>query len=113
MWPPLGKKNSNSIQLESDGKHLIKPNDITEEFSKHFQSIYHSHCPTVFPTLLSSSEFFPLASVSDSDIIKTIKRLRPSKSIEVDDVPGFIIKGCTDIFVPILKHIFNLSLSQH
>jgi hypothetical protein len=28
------------------------------------------------------------------------------------DIPGFIIKGYTDIFVPILKHIFNLSLPQ-
>jgi hypothetical protein len=23
-----------------------------------------------------------------------------------------IIKGCSDVFVPVLKHIFNLSLSQ-
>jgi hypothetical protein len=50
--------------------------------------------------------------VSDSDIIKAIKRLKPSKSVRVDDIPGFIIKGCTDIFVPVLKHIFNLNLSQ-
>jgi hypothetical protein len=59
----------------------------------------------VFPNLLSSSEFLPLASASDSDVYKAIKRLRPSKSVGVDDIPGFIIKGCTDIFVPILKHI--------
>ncbi|PNF20040.1 hypothetical protein B7P43_G05817 [Cryptotermes secundus] len=107
------KRNSNSIQLEVDGKHLIEPHDIADEFSKHFQTVYHNPGPIVFPNLLSSSEFLPLASVSDSDVIKAIKRLRPSKSVGVDDIPGFIIKGCTDIFVPILKHIFNLSLSQH
>jgi hypothetical protein len=95
------------------GKHLIEPNDIADEFSKHFQTVYHNPGPIVFPNLLSSSEFLPLASVSDSDVYKAIKRLRPSKSVGVDDIPGFIIKGCTDIFVPILKHIFNLSLSQH
>jgi hypothetical protein len=33
-------------------------------------------------------------------------------SVGVYDIPGFIIKGCTDIFVPVLKHIFNLSLSH-
>ncbi|PNF20051.1 hypothetical protein B7P43_G05268 [Cryptotermes secundus] len=107
------KRNSNSIQLEVDGKHLIEPNDVADEFSKHFQTVYHNPGPIVFPILLSSSEFLPLASVSDSDVIKAIKRLRPSKSVGVDDIPGFIIKGYTDIFVPILKHIFNLSLSQH
>jgi hypothetical protein len=45
-------------------------------------------------------------------IFKAIKLLRPSKSVEVDDIPGFEIKGCTDIFLPVLKYIFNLSLSQ-
>jgi hypothetical protein len=95
-----------------DGKHLIKPDDVADEFSKRFQSVYNNPCPAVFPTLLSSSEFLTLASVSDSDVIKAIKRLRPSESVGLDDIPGFIIQGCTDIFVPILKHIFNLSVSQ-
>jgi hypothetical protein len=53
-----------------------------------------------------------LASVSGSDVFKAIKRLKPSKSLGVDAIPGFIIKGFTDIFVPVLKHMFNLSLSQ-
>jgi hypothetical protein len=26
------KRNSNSIQLEVDGKHLIKPNGVADEF---------------------------------------------------------------------------------
>jgi hypothetical protein len=26
--------------------------------------------------------------------------------------PDLFIKGCSDVFVPVLKHIFNLSLSQ-
>jgi hypothetical protein len=89
------KRNSNSIQLEVDGNHLFKPHEVADEFSKHFQSVYNNPGPIVFPTTLSSSEFLPLASVSDSDIIKAIKRLRPSKSVGVDDIPGFIIKGCT------------------
>jgi hypothetical protein len=38
-------------------------------------------------------------------IIIIIKRLRPSKSVGLDDIPGLITKGCTDIFVPILKYI--------
>jgi hypothetical protein len=94
------------IQLEVDGKHLIQPNDVADEYSKHFQSVCNNPCPVVFPSLLSSSEFLTLAPVSDSDVIKAIKRLRPSKSVGLDDFPEFSIKGCTDIFVPIL----NISL---
>jgi hypothetical protein len=33
-------------------------------------------------------------------------------SVGVDNIPGCIINGCADIFVPILKHIFNLGLFQ-
>jgi hypothetical protein len=45
--------------------------------------------------------------ISDKDVIKAIKHLKPSKAAGVDDIPGFIIKGCTDIFVPVLKRIFQ------
>jgi hypothetical protein len=106
------KRNSTSIQLEVDGKRLVEPCDVADVFSKHFQSLYNDLCPVVFPTLSSSSEFLSLAPVSDSGIFKAIEHMRPSKSVGVDDISGFIVKGCTDIFVLILKHIFNLSLSQ-
>jgi hypothetical protein len=46
------------------------------------------------------------------DVRKAIRRLKPSKSVGLDGIPGFIIKGCTDTFVPLLKYIFNLSLFQ-
>jgi hypothetical protein len=65
-----------------------------------------------FPPLEQSSENLSLAPISDADVYKAIKKLKPSKSVGLDDVPGFIIKGCADIFVPILRHIFNLSLTQ-
>jgi hypothetical protein len=81
-----------------------------------FQSIFNQYTTVrvrvVFPTISSSSEFLSLAP--DSDIFKAIKRLRPSKSVGVDDISVFIIKGCTDIYllVPVLNHILNLTLSQ-
>jgi hypothetical protein len=104
--------NYNSIQLEVDGNHLIRPVDVADEFCKHFKSVYNHPCPVVFSSQLSSSELLTLAPVSDSDIIKAINRLKPSKSVGLDGIPGFIIRGCTDVFIPVLKHIFNLSLSQ-
>jgi hypothetical protein len=38
--------------------------------------------------------------------------MRMSKSLGLDDIPGFVIKGCSDIFIPILRHVFNISLTQ-
>jgi hypothetical protein len=62
--------------------------------------------------LLSPPHSKYLASVSGSDVHKAIKRLRPSKSVGIDNIPVYIVKGCSDIFIPVLKFVFNLSLSQ-
>jgi hypothetical protein len=105
------KINSTSILLDVEDKHLIEPCDVPDEFSKHLQSVHSNSCPVVLSTL-ASSKSLPLTSVNDSDLFKVIKRLRPSKFVRVDDIPGFITKGCTDILVTDLRHIFNLSLSQ-
>ena len=41
-------------------------------------------------------------------------RLKPTKSVWLDDITGFVIKGCSLIFSPVLKQIFYLILSlQH
>jgi hypothetical protein len=75
------KRNSTSIQLEVNIKHLIEPYGVADEFSKHFQPVYNNPCPGVFPTLSSFYNILSLAPVSDSDGFKDIKRLRPCKSI--------------------------------
>jgi hypothetical protein len=84
---------------------------IADTFATHYQSI-HNNCSSIdFPRLSQCSEFLSVAPVSDADVCKAIKRLKPSKSVGLD-IPGFIIKGCSAIFMPILRHIFNLSLTQ-
>jgi hypothetical protein len=105
-------QRSGSIQLEVNGSHLVQPNAVADAFARHFQSVYNNNCPTDFSPLAQSSEFLSLAPISDADVCKAIKRLKSSKSVGLDDIPGFIIKGCSDIFIPILRHIFNLSLTQ-
>jgi hypothetical protein len=78
----------------------------------HFQSV-HNNCRSIdIPRLSHFSEFLTFAPVSDAEVCKTRKRIKSSKSVGIDDIPGFIIKGCSAIFIPILRHIFNLSLTQ-
>jgi hypothetical protein len=81
-------------------------------FARHFQAIHNNCCSINLPHLSQCSEFLSLAPVSDADVCKAIKRIKPLKSVGLDDIPGFIIKGCSAIFIPILKHVFNLSLTQ-
>jgi hypothetical protein len=57
------------------------------------------------------SDFSLLVPTSDLHIQEAVRR-RPTKSIGLDDVPGFIISGRLTLLVPALKYICNLSVSQ-
>jgi hypothetical protein len=48
--------------------------------------------------------------ISDLDVKQPISCLCSTKCIRPDEVPNFIIKGCFEIFAPLLSHIFNLSV---
>ena len=100
------------IQLHVDGTCSDDPGDVAEAFAKHFYATYSHTSPPPSSVTVSCSDFLPLVSVSKYDIHKAIKRLTPKKSAGLDDIPGFTIKGCSTILMPILKFIFNLSVSQ-
>jgi hypothetical protein len=96
-----------------DGVVLNKPRDIAEAFSKHFQSVYSSACYGTSSSVNQGAENLRLAPVFNYDVQKAIKRQRPSKSVGLDGIPSFVVKSCCEIFVPVLRFIFNLSLSQN
>jgi hypothetical protein len=95
----------------------MEPYQDAETFANHFKSVY-DNTASKFPSNpvtsfdVASSDNLSLFPVTDADVRKAIRRLKPSESVGLDGIPGFIIKGCTDIFVLLLKYIFNLSLSQ-
>jgi hypothetical protein len=65
-----------------------------------------------FPVDFRSSHSLPTASVCDSNIHKATRRLGPSKSVGLDGIPAFFVKGCLDVLILLLELIFNLILSQ-
>jgi hypothetical protein len=100
-----------------DGTHLVEPYQVAEALANHFKSVY-DNTASKFPSNpinslgVASSDNVSLFPVTDYDVRKAIRRLKPSKSIELDGIPAFIVKVCIDIFIPLLEYIFNLSLSQ-
>jgi hypothetical protein len=88
---------------------------IAEAFPKHLQSVYSSSCPGTFPFINQSTQVLFSVPVSHSDVRNAIiKRLRPAKSAGLDGIPSVVVtQGCSEIFVPVLKFILNLSLSQN
>lgn len=49
-----------------------------------------------------------LSSVHPDEIRQEIVKLKSKLSTCVDDVPNFVMKCCSEIFVTALAHIFNL-----
>jgi hypothetical protein len=67
---------------------------------------------SVNPTDTVTSDFLPIAPIAAAEVSKAIKRLRPSKCVGLDGIPSLVIKGCSDIFTPLLTYIFNLRLTS-
>jgi hypothetical protein len=86
------KRYFSSIQLEVDVTHLAEPYKVADALVKHFQSVCNIPCTGVFPSLSQSSEFLTSAPISELDICKALRRLRPSKSVGLDDIPSFVLR---------------------
>jgi hypothetical protein len=104
-----------SPKLNLETNFITEPQLTEEAFADHFQSIFNSSSATQVysnPMDKTSSYFLKVSFVFDSDVRWAIRRLKSTKSVGPDDICSFIIKGCSEIFVPVLKHMFNLSLSN-
>ena len=107
------RNSSILIQLHLDRTCTDDPEIIAEAFAKNLH-VTHSHTSTPLGCIpVYCSHFLPLVPLSDLDIQPAVQRLRQTKSVAPDDIPRFIIKGSYTILVPVLRHIFSLSASQH
>jgi hypothetical protein len=77
-----------------DGTHLVEPYQGVEAFTNHFKSVYDntafkfsSNPRTSFD--VASSDNLPSFPVTDADVRKAIRRLKPSKSVGLDGIPFF------------------------
>jgi hypothetical protein len=78
---------------------------------KHFQTIFPLFLTFLVIQNHTFSDLLNVPNIYDSDDKCAISHLRSTKSVGPDEIPNFIIKGCADILIPLLRHIFNLSLS--
>ncbi|GBM31772.1 hypothetical protein AVEN_56882-1 [Araneus ventricosus] len=49
-------------------------------------------------------------SFTYDDVVLAIRELKPSLTVGVDNIPSFIIKGCTEFLIYLLLILFTLSL---
>jgi hypothetical protein len=63
--------------------------------------VREGNCPFFFGSVLY------LAPLSNSNVHYTTKRLRPTELVGLHGIGGFVIDDFSDIFVPVLKLMFN------
>jgi hypothetical protein len=78
----------------------MEPQFITEAFAGHFPSIFNSSFPpnTVNSSNFTCYDFLNTPHISDSGF----KHL--TESVTPDKIPIFVIKGCSEIFIPFMSH---------
>jgi hypothetical protein len=91
---------------------ITEPQCIFEAFADHFSTIFNSPSSVIILNNAQSftSNFLNAPPISDSDVKKAIRHLSSLKSVGEDEIPSFIIEGCSESFAPLLRHIFNTSL---
>jgi hypothetical protein len=100
--------------LKSGDNVITQPQCIADEFADHFAALFKTSSSVDILNNLHFilSDFLNVPSISNSDVKKAIRCLILSKCVGPDEISSSIIKGCSDIFAPVLRHIFNISLLQ-
>ncbi|PSN54841.1 hypothetical protein C0J52_02943 [Blattella germanica] len=104
------KDVNNHVVLKKDNKTISETADIVEIFASHFRNQNNSQLPYRISDEIDSGVSINPYKIHTQEVFKTIESLKPSRTAGSDGIPNFIIKGCSEIFSPILAHIFNLSL---
>jgi hypothetical protein len=107
------KRNDQSVtQIDIGNKIITEPQLIADAFADRRSSIFNLSSSVHVPNNSDcvSSDFLNIPYISDSDVERAISRLRSMKCGGPDEIPNFIIKGCSEILTHLLRHIFNLSL---
>jgi hypothetical protein len=106
------RKDNSFIQLKVDNQYVTDPKLIADAFANHFASTFNTNYQSIIPSDIIASDVLPTAPISAAEASKAIKRLRPYKCVGLDAIPSFIIKGCSDVFVPLLTHRFKVSVTS-
>jgi hypothetical protein len=68
---------------------------LLNTFVQHLVTLHHRLFPLRF--------FLTVVNIGYFDIKKAVKRRRQIQSVWLNDIPGFITKGCSGILLPVRK----------
>ncbi|GBN76439.1 hypothetical protein AVEN_170548-1 [Araneus ventricosus] len=114
FWSYFKNKNINSpdslfynnVRYNNDG-------DIANAFDDYFSSVFKPSTDFYGNDECKSDcvgDLFKIENVTYDDVVLAISELKSSLTVGVDNIPSFIIKGCSEFLIYPLLVLFNLSL---
>jgi hypothetical protein len=99
-------------------KNLSNPDEIADAFADHFAQSFinnNNNSRSYNQDGLNFSlnaNIISITSVTEDDVIKAFKQLKPKLTTGRDKIPAFIVRDCMYVFVGPLTRIFNLMLNS-
>ena len=113
-----GGKISSADKVIVDGITVTDKEQIPDIFIDHLVSVGSKIVDTIPATDLSptvnipkTQNRFKLKQITTAQIIKIVKKLVNSKATGIHNIPNKVLKDSIDIMAPMLRDIFNLSIS--
>jgi hypothetical protein len=85
---------------------------VASSSSKQLSSIRTLSLPFFILNILLNANIISITSVTEDDVIKAFKQLKPKLTTGPDKIPAFIVRDCMYVFVRPLTRIFNLILNS-
>jgi hypothetical protein len=107
------KNNSSSIpaSMVFNNATITDPQIIVDSFADHFSKSFTRDAASTLPSASLPYDNLTLTRVSDDDVLKAIKCLKPNMTSGPDEIPSLVIRDCAAVFADPLCFLFNLILN--
>lgn len=106
------KEPTRVISLRHNNGYVTSPEKVANTFRTYFSECYSTDVFISAPSMsnVECNDTLTVNQVDTEEILEAIQKVKPKRSVGADSIPSFIVKGCAELFAPLLKHVFNLSL---
>lgn len=112
-------KTTSISSIKVDNTTIIKEDEIAETLNVYFSEIGEKLSSNLNETDRAFSEYvtpvsneFKFSTITNLLVAKAINELKPSKASGLDKISARLLKDSSDVIVPFLTELFNLSLTQ-
>lgn len=86
------------------------PQNITNAFAAHFQSVYLPAIPSPLGSGYSNTSTITVDELTEPDFLDAVSEMKAGFSAGPDSIPAFLVRDCRYVLMRPLLHIFNLIL---